>query len=153
VNSLVDEAVSDALYRASQAGVGVDLWVRGICTIRPGIPGLSDNIRVRSILGRFLEHSRLFWFANGGSPSVGIGSADLMHRNLDRRVEVLASITNPSHITEISELFDIAFDEGTAAWLLDADDGWTPRTLDAAGEPLLDMQEFLISAKSRRRAK
>jgi polyphosphate kinase len=153
VNSLVDEAVSDALYRASQAGVGVDLWVRGICTIRPGIPGLSDNIRVRSILGRFLEHSRLFWFANGGSPSVGIGSADLMHRNLDRRVEVLASITNPSHITEISELFDIAFDDGTAAWLLDADDGWTPRTLDAAGEPLLDMQEFLISAKSRRRVK
>jgi polyphosphate kinase len=153
VNSLVDEAVSDALYRASQAGVPVDLWVRGICTIRPGVPGLSDTIRVRSILGRFLEHSRLFWFANGGQPSVGMGSADLMHRNLDRRVEVLASITNPAHIREISRLFDIAFDEQTAAWTLDAEDRWTPHTLDAQGKPLTDMQEQLIAVKSRRRAK
>jgi polyphosphate kinase len=153
VNSLVDEAVSDGLYRASQAGVPVDLWVRGICTIRPGVPGLSDNIRVRSILGRFLEHSRLFWFANGGSPSVGIGSADLMHRNLDRRVEVLASITHPAHVAEISELFDVAFDPQTAAWILDSQGRWAPRTLDGGGEPLTDMQESLINTKSRRRAK
>jgi polyphosphate kinase len=153
VNSLVDEAISDALYRASQVGVRVDLWVRGICTMRPGVPGLSENIRIRSILGRFLEHSRLFWFANGGNPSVGIGSADLMHRNLDRRVEVLASITNPVHIQEISELFDIAFDQGTAAWTLDSADLWTPRTTDKAGNPLMDMQDFLINVKSRRRAK
>jgi polyphosphate kinase len=152
VNSLVDEAVTDALYRASQAGVPVDLWVRGICTIRPGVPGLSENIRVRSILGRFLEHSRLFWFASDGAASVGIGSADLMHRNLDRRVEVLASITNPAHVTEIEGLFDLAFDDGTAAWLLNADGTWTQRTTDADGEPLLDMQEHLITVKSRRRA-
>ncbi|MFL6027441.1 MAG: RNA degradosome polyphosphate kinase [Friedmanniella sp.] len=153
VNSLVDEAVSDALYRASQAGVPVDLWVRGICTIRPGVPGLSENIRVRSILGRFLEHSRLFWFANGGSPSVGIGSADLMHRNLDRRVEVLASITNPAHVAEIGELFQLGFDDSTASWQLSADGRWDMHTTDADGQPLVDMQEYLINAKSRRRAK
>ena len=152
VNSLVDEAITDALYRASQAGVPVDLWVRGICTIRPGVPGLSENIRVRSILGRFLEHSRLFWFANDGQPSVGIGSADLMHRNLDRRVEVLASITNPAHVNEIEGLFDMAFDDGTAAWLLNSDGTWTQHTTDAEGEPLMDMQEHLIVVKSRRRA-
>ncbi|HEY5784298.1 MAG TPA: RNA degradosome polyphosphate kinase [Microlunatus sp.] len=152
VNSLVDETVSDALYRASQAGVPVDLWVRGICTIRPGVPGLSENIRVRSILGRFLEHSRLFWFANDGQPSVGIGSADLMHRNLDRRVEVLASITNPAHVTEIEGLFDLAFDPDTAAWWLNPDGTWTQHTVDADGEPLTDMQAYLISVKSRRRA-
>jgi polyphosphate kinase len=152
VNSLVDETLTDALYRASQAGVKVDLWVRGICTMRPGAPGLSENIRVRSILGRFLEHSRLFWFANGGSPTVGIGSADLMHRNLDRRVEVLASITNPAHIAEISEQFDMAFDKGTASWKLQPDGSWIAFTADDQGRPLLDMQEYLINRTSRRRA-
>jgi polyphosphate kinase len=152
VNSIVDEATSDALYRASRAGVPVDLWVRGICTIRPGVPGLSENIRVRSILGRFLEHSRLFWFANDGSPLVGIGSADLMHRNLDRRVEVLASITNPAHVAEIDELFKMAFDDGTASWWLQPDGTWIPHTANEHGEPLLDMQEYLINATSRRRA-
>ncbi|MBA8796205.1 polyphosphate kinase [Friedmanniella endophytica] len=152
VNSLVDEAVTDGLYRASQAGVPVDLWVRGICTIRPQIAGLSENIRVRSILGRYLEHSRLFWFANGGHPSVGIGSADLMHRNLDRRVEVLASITNPSHVQEIEQLFDLAFDDRTASWLLNPDGTWTQRT-EVDGEPLVDLQEFLIAHANRRRSK
>ena len=151
VNSLVDETITDALYRASQAGVKVDLWVRGICTMRPGAPGLSENVRVRSILGRFLEHSRLFWFANGGTPTVGIGSADLMHRNLDRRVEVLASITNPTHIAEISELFDIAFDKGTASWKLQPDGSWIAFTADEQGRPLLDMQEYLIERARRRR--
>ena len=128
-----------------------DLWVRGICTIRPGAPGLSENIRVRSILGRFLEHSRLFWFANGGQPSVGIGSADLMHRNLDRRVEVLASISSPAHAAEIGELFDVAFDKGTASWKLQPDGTWVQFTVDDEGKPLVDMQEWLIGTKSRRR--
>jgi len=151
VNSIVDEAVTDALYRASQAGVPVDLWVRGICSVRPGIPGLSENIRVRSILGRFLEHSRLFWFANNGQPLVGIGSSDLMHRNLDRRVEVLVALTNPRHIAQVEHLFDLAFSDGTASWWLEGNT-WTQRTADADGTPLLDIQEHLIAQVSQRRA-
>lgn len=150
VNSIVDEAIIDALYRASMAGVPVDLWVRGICAVRAGVPGLSENIRVRSILGRFLEHSRLFWFANAGSPRVGLGSSDLMHRNLDRRVEVLVTIAHPRHIEQIERLFDLAFAETTASWWLE-DTTWTQRTLDADDEPLLDIQDHLIHLVGARR--
>ena len=150
VNAIVDETIVDSLYRASQAGVPVDLWVRGSCTVQPGVPGLSENIRVRSIMGRFLEHSRLFCFANGGQPRVGLGSADLMHRNLDRRVEVLVSLTNPRHIAQIENLFSAAFDAGTASWWLQPD-GWSQHTTDAEGEPLLDLQESLIQSVSTRR--
>lgn len=152
VNSIVDEAVIDALYRASLAGIGVDVWVRGICAIRPGVPGLSENIRVRSILGRFLEHSRIFWFENGGRPNVGIGSADLMHRNLDRRVEAIVGLANPRHITQIDELFGLAFDDGTVRWELH-DDTWTAVTVDGEGEPLLDLQEELIRRTRSRRSR
>jgi polyphosphate kinase len=151
VNSLVDEAVSDALYRASQAGVPVDLWIRGICTIRPEVPGLSDNIRVRSILGRFLEHSRVFCFENGGEPEVWIGSADLMHRNLDRRVEVLVRLKEQDHVSELGELFDLAFDEGTGSWWLRPDDTWEPRLSGPDGQPLRDLQNVLIATRGRRR--
>jgi polyphosphate kinase len=151
VNSIVDEAVIDALYRASQAGVKVDLWVRGICAVKAGVPGLSENVRVRSILGRFLEHSRLYWFANAGQPQVGIGSADLMHRNLDRRVEVIVGLAHPAHIAQIERLFELAFDEGTASWWLEGD-AWTQRTLNPAGEPLMDLQEHLILTMGQRRA-
>lgn len=151
VNSIVDEALIDALYTASQAGVPVDLWVRGICAVRPGIPGLSENIRVRSILGRFLEHSRLFCFTNGGAPKVGLGSSDLMHRNLDRRVEVLVSITNPRHIQQIESLFDLAFADTTASWWLH-DDQWSQHRTTEAGEPLLDIQSHLISEVHKRRS-
>lgn len=150
VNSIVDEAIIDALYRASQAGVSVDLWVRGICAVRPGVAGLSENIRVRSILGRFLEHSRIYWFANAGHPQVGIGSADLMHRNLDRRVETIVGLANPDHISQIEELFEIAFDEGTASWWLDGS-SWTQHTQNDDGTAKLDLQEYLISHMGQRR--
>jgi len=150
INSIVDEQVMDALYRASQAGVPVQLWVRGTCAIRPGVPGLSENIELISILGRFLEHSRLFWFENGGHPSVGIGSSDLMHRNLDRRVEVIVGISQPAHIAEIDNLFNIAFDPGTVTWRLH-DLEWTPRTVDEDGRPLRDMQDYMIATMAGRR--
>lgn len=152
VNSIVDEAVTDALYRASLAGVPVDVLVRGICTIRPGVPGLSENIRVRSILGRFLEHSRIFWFANAGNPVVGIGSADMMHRNLDRRVEAIVGISNRRHIDQIERLFDTAFADDTVHWSL-KDRTWTPHLLDDEGKPLNDLQAMLIDQFSNRRSR
>ena len=150
VNSIVDERVIDALYRASRAGVPVDLWVRGICSIRPGVPGLSENIRVISILGRFLEHSRIFWFANGGRPMVAIGSADLMHRNLDRRVEALVGLSNKQHVAEVEEMFDMAFDPGTVSWHLQ-DRTWTEVSRGPDDIPLTDLQEELIRRTRGRR--
>ena len=150
VNSIVDERVIDALYRASRAGVPVDLWVRGICSIRPGVPGLSENIRVISILGRFLEHSRIFWFANGGRPMVAIGSADLMHRNLDRRVEALVGLSNKQHVAEVEEMFDMAFDPGTVSWHLQ-DRTWTEVSRGPDDIPLTDLQEELIRRTRDRR--
>jgi len=143
VNSLVDEEVIDALYRASQAGVPVDLWVRGSCVLRPGLPGLSENIRVRSILGRFLEHSRVFAFENGGDPEVWLGSADLMPRNLDRRVEALIRVAHPEHRDRLVELLDAAMDERTSSWHLAAGGDWTRHTRDADGAPLRDLQSSL----------
>ena len=150
VNSIVDERVIDALYRASRAGVPVDLWVRGICSIRPGVPGLSENIRVISILGRFLEHSRIFWFANGGRPMVAIGSADLMHRNLDRRVEALVGLSNKQHVAEVEEMFDMSFDPGTVSWHLQ-DRTWTEVSRGPDDIPLTDLQEELIRRTRDRR--
>ncbi len=145
LNSLVDEALIDAFYRASQSGVPVDLWIRGICAIRPGVPGLSELVTVRSILGRFLEHSRIFWFENDGAPQAWIGSADLMHRNLDRRVEALVRIPTHEHVAELGELLDRGFDEGTASWWLDEDGTWTRHHLGPSGEPLPDLQTTLIA--------
>ncbi len=124
-NSVVDEAIIDSLYLASQAGVPVELLIRGICALRPGVPGLSETISVRSIVGRFLEHSRVFWFANDGQPQAWIGSADMMHRNLDRRVEVLVRLPDPAVVTEIGDLLDQAFDSRTTSWQLDSAGVWT----------------------------
>ena len=123
-NHLVDEQTIDALYRASRAGVKVELLVRTFCTIRSGVPGLSENITTRSILGRFLEHSRVYYFGNDGTGEYWLGSADLMHRNLDRRVEVLCQVADKGAQGTIRELLDLAFDAETAAWELQSDGGW-----------------------------
>ncbi|WP_156253115.1 RNA degradosome polyphosphate kinase [Pseudactinotalea terrae] len=153
MNSAVDEATIDALYRASRAGVPIDVVVRGICGIKAGVPGLSENIRVRSILGRFLEHSRIFAFANGGDPDVYIGSADLMHRNLDRRVEVLVKVVDPDHVAELVGLIDASMAPTTASWHLieDPEEGqvWRRVHLDDDGAPLADLQALLMSAHRR----
>jgi polyphosphate kinase len=151
VNSLVDEKIIDAFYRASQAGVPVDVWVRGICALRPGVPGLSEHVRVISILGRFLEHSRIVSFENGGDPEYWIGSADLMHRNLDRRVEAMVRLAANDHRKELDALFDLGFDRETAVWQLSPDGRWVARRKDATGQPLRDLHEILIDSKQRRR--
>ncbi|MFI6500409.1 RNA degradosome polyphosphate kinase [Nonomuraea typhae] len=139
-NSLVDEPTIDALYRASRAGVPVDLWVRGICTLRPGIPDLSENIRVRSILGRFLEHSRVYEFGLGRRPEIWIGSADLMRRNLDRRVEALVKVTGQQHKAYLIDLMDRAMADTATSWWLKSDGTWTRHQ----GE---DLQNHLISTR------
>jgi len=146
-NSLVDEPTIDALYRASRAGVPVDLCIRGVCTLRPGIPGLSENIRVRSVLGRFLEHSRVYEFGGGRRPEFWIGSCDLMRRNLDRRVEALVKVTSPEHREYLSELLDLYMSDTSSTWWLNSDGSWIRRHRDEHGEPLLDAQTHLISTR------
>lgn len=168
VNSIVDEQTIDALYRASQAGVTVELVVRGICALRPGVPGLSENITVRSILGRFLEHSRVFAFANSlgstgdeehylpgsvsvpGLPDVFIGSADLMHRNLIRRVEALVSLGDETQIQGLIALLDRSMSDEVATWHLGPDNTWSRRNVDENGEQLADLQVELITRQRKR---
>ncbi len=151
LNSIVDEAIIDGLYRASQAGVPIDIWVRGICAIKPGQEGLSETIRVRSILGRYLEHSRIFSFVNDGDPQVYIGSADMMHRNLDRRVEALVRLVEPDHLKEIEGLFDLAMSDTVSSWSLDGSGAWTRNDLDAHGAHRIDLQDELMQQISRRK--
>jgi polyphosphate kinase len=145
VNSLVDEQVIDALYRAAQAGVPVNIVVRSMCALIPGRPGLSENIRVRSILGRFLEHSRVFHFA--GAEEYWIGSADMMHRNLDRRVEALVRASDPAVIGELDALLASALDPATRCWVLGADGSWSPSPSD--GSTVRDHQEQEIRRHRR----
>ena len=147
MNSLVDPAIIGALYEASQAGVAIELNVRGICCIRPGVKGLSDTIRVVSIVDRFLEHSRIFCFNSGGERVTFISSADWMPRNLDRRVEVLVSLS-PGHAQQVSSLIDMGFDDRTKAWIGQPDGTWTPHLVDSTGEPCLDLQDHLSDRRS-----
>jgi polyphosphate kinase len=155
MNSLVDPAMIDELYRASQAGVEIDLIVRGICCLMPGVPGLSETIRVRSLVGRYLEHSRIFRFANGagpGKPLHLIGSADLMPRNLDRRVEVLTPVVDENLQVRLDEMLDVELRDDVLAWTMGPDGRWTRaaeggeleahrelqrRTLERSAQPLV----------------
>ncbi len=151
-NAIIDEVIIDALYRASREGVPIDLLVRGICGLRPGVPGLSETIRVRSILGRFLEHSRVYAFGTGenGDGDVWLGSADLMHRNLDRRVELLVRVTDRAQQAELRGLFAEAMNERTSSWWLGPDGLWTRHHLDRNGVPLRDLQSHLIRVRQGR---
>ncbi|MDD7929284.1 RNA degradosome polyphosphate kinase [Microbacterium sp. NM3R9] len=151
VNSMVDEQIIDALYRASHAGVRVDVWVRGICSLRTDLPGVTDNITVRSILGRYLEHSRIFAFHNDGDPLAFIGSADMMHRNLDRRVEALVRVITPDHVNELTTLFDLAMSDATSSWHLGEGGVWTRHAFDEDGKPLVDLQDRTMAQVQRRR--
>jgi polyphosphate kinase len=158
-NSIVDEQIIDALYRASQAGVRVDLLIRGICSLRAGVPGLSENIHVRSVLGRFLEHSRVLRFGNGATPDqpdgsayreeFWIGSADLMHRNLDRRVEALVQVTDGTARRRLRDLLDLMLMPETGGFDLLPDNTWRKRT-GPAGEPPRDPQAELLHRTASR---
>jgi polyphosphate kinase len=150
MNALVDREMIDALVRASQAGVQVDLLVRGICCLRPGVPGVSDRIRVESVVGRFLEHSRVFWFKNGGAEEVYLGSADLMPRNLDHRVEVLFPVLDPALVRQVRDgILETYLRDNVRARLMRADASYE-RLTPAPGEPRVDSQAALLALRSAR---
>ena len=148
LNSLADGPIIDHLYKASQAGVEIDLIVRGLCGLRPGVSGLSDRIRVRSIVGRFLEHSRIYHFANGegpGRPATYIGSADLLTRNLDRRVEALVRVDDPRLAARVVEVAEVSLSDERLAWTLDADGVWTRCGHGAADDPHVRLQQLALN--------
>jgi polyphosphate kinase len=152
MNALVDPELIRALSRASQAGVRVDLLVRGICCLRPGVPGLSEGVRVTSVVGRFLEHSRVFWFRNGGAEEVYLGSADLMPRNLDRRVEVLFPVTEPALVRHLrDDVLQTYLGDNLRSRLM-LPDGSYRRLQPAEGETPLDAQAALLAARAPRRS-
>jgi polyphosphate kinase len=150
LNSLEDEGMIEALYKASAAGVIIQLVIRGICALRPGVVGLSENVQVRSYLGRFLEHSRIFHFSNGGDDEVWIGSADMMHRNLDRRVEALVRISDPAARQVLLGMVDELTSDSFAAWHLHGDTTWSRVAVDLEGKPLPDWQETLVRRHQER---
>ncbi len=151
MNSLVDTAIIDGLYDASQAGVEIDLVVRGICCLRPGVPGLSETIRVRSIVGRYLEHSRILAFGDREHRRYLIGSADLMPRNLDRRVEAMAPVEHPDLQARLQEILDVNRADDTLAWELGADGCWNKVDTEKGVNAHLRLQELAFERARRRR--
>jgi polyphosphate kinase len=148
MNSLVDQKMIALLYEASRAGVSIDLLVRGVCCLRPGVPGVSENIRVISIVGRFLEHSRIYWFGNAGNAEVYIGSADLMPRNLDRRVEVLAPVRDPKLVKRLrEEILGIYLADNTKQRIMQSDGSYA-RISPAEGETPVCAQEALLGLRT-----
>jgi polyphosphate kinase len=144
LNSILDENFVAKLYEASKAGVKIELLIRGICAVQPGIPGVSDNITVKSVLGRFLEHSRIFHFINGGDDEYWIGSADLMGRNLDRRVESLVRVVRKEHHQRLQEILDLGLSDQTSSWQLTGTE-WTRKSTDGEGNSLVDVHNTFIN--------
>ncbi|MEO0355445.1 MAG: RNA degradosome polyphosphate kinase, partial [Cyanobacteria bacterium P01_A01_bin.3] len=148
VNSLVDPLIISLLYEAGRLGVDIDLIVRGMCCLKPGIPGMSESIRVISVIGRFLEHSRIFYFGNGGEEELYLGSADWMRRNLSRRVEAVTPITDPSLRRELKELLTIMLSDNRQAWELQPDGTYIQRQ-PAEGEAPCGTHQVLMEKYSQ----
>ena len=149
MNSLVDPLIISVLYEAGRLGVEIDLIIRGICCLKPGIPGLSENIRVISVIGRFLEHSRIFYFANGGAEELYFGSADWMTRNLSRRVEAVTPVSNPALVQELKDLLDLMLSDRRQAWDLQSDGKYVQRQ-PQGGENPSGTHQMLMDKYSQR---
>jgi polyphosphate kinase len=149
MNALEDADITRALYRASQAGVKVDLIVRDTCRLRPGIPGVSDNVRVVSVVGRFLEHGRIFHFHNGGSPEFFIGSADCMKRNLEARVEALTPVEDPRHQEELRQVLEVQLEDPRGAWDMQSDGSYVQRRTVKEGKARHSQRMLIERAEKR----
>jgi polyphosphate kinase len=149
VNSLVDNVMIDALYQAAKDGVPIELYVRGACSFRMSKVAKYRNVQVRSILGRFLEHSRIYNFHNGGDPEFYIGSADIMERNLDRRVEALIRIDEAEHKAELAMILELSHSPRFRMWEMAEDDTWQYRKNGPEGKPLEDFQEYFIERNKK----